>query len=236
MNTLLDRLIDQLDTLVSFLALSREDVFLILNEHRVMWFSTNEKALPHAYTGYRKQVNHSAFLLGYSYFESFLTDLLAEILRNRPAMLPKAKKIDYSEIIENHDKGDLVGRIVRREIHELLYKNMADIIKELRSRYNLTVTEDEERELVVASLVRNCIMHNSSRADFRLGSHDGYQEGHEFEMSAVRVHQYGMTLRTMVRRMYEEARRNHDVGAEHTDAQNGESAGAPSLPVDLVVR
>jgi hypothetical protein len=212
MATLIDRLIDQLDTLVSFLALSREDVFQVLNDHRITWFPTNENVLPTAYTSYRKQVNHSALLLGYSYFESFLTDLLSEILRNRPSMLPKSRKIDYSEILESLDMGSLMNKLIQREIHELLYKNMTDIIKELRSRYNLTVTDKEEREIVIASLVRNCIMHNSARADLRLGAYDSFQEGQEFELSANQVHDYGFTLRAMVRRMYQEAQQNHGVG------------------------
>jgi hypothetical protein len=213
MKTLFDRLIDQLDTLVPFLALSREDVFQILNDHRVAWFSANEDALPTAYGSYRKQINHSALLLGYSYFESFLAELLTEILRKRPAMLPKTRKLEYSEIIDSPDMKTLMDKLIEREIRELLYGNMTEIIGKLRSKYNLTITEQEEAEIVIASSVRNCIMHNSSRANSSLGVHDGFEEGQEFELSAEKVHEYGFTLRAMVRRIYEDAQRNHGINA-----------------------
>ena len=211
-STLLDRLIEQLDTLVPFLALSREEAFRMLSEHRVSWFAPDEQALPAAYASYRRQVTHSAFLLGYSYFESFLTDLLSATLRNRPAMLPKDRKISYSEVVDSRDKTELVQRLITRELSDLLYKSMADIIAELRTRYNFTITQDEEVGLCRASLIRNCILHNSSRADVRLAEYDGYDEEQEFELTAQQVHEYGLTLRALVRRMYREAEQNHGIG------------------------
>ena len=214
MKTLPDRLIEQLNSLVSFLSLSREDVFQVLNDNRVTWFAANQKALPAAYTTYRRQINHSAILLGYSYFESFLVDLLTEILRNRPAMLPRGRKVDYSEILDSPDKNALMDKLIQRELHELFYKSMEDIIKELRERYNFTITEEEERRFIEASLIRNCIIHNSSRADSRLSQQGGHPEGEEFEVSAADVHSYGLTARTLVRRMYDEAHANHGVGVE----------------------
>ncbi len=214
MSALVDRLIDQLDTLVPFLALSREDAFRMLQEHRLTWFAPDEECLPEAYAAYRTQVNHSAFLLGYSYFESFLTDLLSAILRNRPTMLPKDRKVRWSEVIDSADKEELIGRLIRRELLDLLYKSMADIVTELRSRYGFTITEAEETGLRRASLIRNCILHNSSRADARLGDYDQYEEGQEFEVSAQHVHEYGLTLRALVRRMYGEAHKNHGIGGE----------------------
>lgn len=214
MNPLLDRLIGQLDTLVPFLALSRHDVFQMLNDNRVAWFAPNEEALPEAYASYRRQVNHSAFLLGYSYFESFLVDLLTAVLRNRPAMLRKNKHVDVSEIVESVDKAYLIDRVIQRELMDLFYKSMADRIEELRSRYNFTITQDEEVRLCRASLIRNCILHNSSRADARLGVHDGYTQGQEFAIGTEQVHDYGFMLRTLVRRMCGEAQKNHGVGLE----------------------
>jgi len=127
-----DRLIDQLDTLVSFLALSREDVFQILNEHRVTWFADNPKALPAAYVKYRKQVNHSALLLGYSYLENFLTELLASMLRNRPSMLPKDKKVKYSEILDRfiRDRPHFILIDRKRNLHALVLmrSSVADFV------------------------------------------------------------------------------------------------------------
>lgn len=54
LHLLLDRLIDQLDTLISSLALSRKDAFQMLNEHRLAQFADNKDALPAAYPTYRR--------------------------------------------------------------------------------------------------------------------------------------------------------------------------------------
>jgi hypothetical protein len=224
MKTLLDRLIEQLNTLVPFLSLSREDVFQILNDHRLTWFAANEEALPEAYAAYRKQINHSAILLGYSYFESFLVDLLTQIFRHRPAMLPRERKVDYSEILDSLNKSALMDKLIRRELHEFFYKSMEDIIKELRKRYNFTITEEEEDRLIQVSLIRNCIIHNSSRADSRLSQHAGFLEGNEFELSAADAHSYGIALRSLVRRMYDEARTNHRI----QDKQNASVKRRPA--------
>ncbi|MFA6714699.1 MAG: hypothetical protein WC082_00135 [Victivallales bacterium] len=211
MKTLLDKLIDQLDTLISFLALSREDVFQLLNDHRLAWFPENKDALPAVYENYRKQINHSALLLGYSYFESFLNDLLLQILCKRPQMLPKAKKIDYSEILNSANKETLIVKIAQREIHELFYKNMADTVDELQNKFNLSITDEEKNSLILISFIRNCIIHNSSRADFRLARYDGFQEGHAFEVSTEKVHGYGLLLRSLVRRIYKDAQQKHGI-------------------------
>ena len=77
---LLDRLISQLDTLISFLALSRKEVFNTIQSHHDQWFSADENdAVPDTYAVYQTQVTHGAFLLGYSYMEAFLGDL--EVIR-----------------------------------------------------------------------------------------------------------------------------------------------------------
>ena len=66
-DNLLQRLIGQLDALIPFLALSHNDVFKFIKRDHGVWFSKDaEKALPSAYSVYRKQITHGAFLLGYS--------------------------------------------------------------------------------------------------------------------------------------------------------------------------
>ena len=211
---LLNRLIAQLDTLISFMGLSHEEVFQLLRRERTPWLGESADSLPEAYTTYRMQVIHSAFLLGYSYFESFLTDLLSAILRSRPTMLRGSRQLSYSQIIAADSKDAILDQIVKRESFDLLYKNMADIVAELRRRYQFTVTPQQETELRKASLIRNCIMHNSCRADARLSEYNQFQEGEDFELSSREVHDFGLTLRALARAMFSEAIRNHGIGVE----------------------
>jgi len=73
METLYDRLIQQLDTLVPFLALSHKQVFDLIHRDNEEWFPEKQKStLPDTLLSYQTQIAHSAFLLGYSYFEAFI--------------------------------------------------------------------------------------------------------------------------------------------------------------------
>ncbi len=209
MATELDRIINQFDSLIPFIALSRQDIFDLLNRERAVWFSNNIKALPSVYDLYRKQINHATLILGYSYFEVFLNDLLAEILRHRPAILPKNKQMTYSEVIGKATIASLINEMIKKELTDLLYKSMADIINKLRQKYNFTISQDEEDMLCKYSIIRNCIIHNSSRADHRLAEYDGFDLGSEFEISSSEIHETGLMLRSLVRKMYNEAKENH---------------------------
>jgi hypothetical protein len=211
---LLNRLIEQLDSLIAFMGLSHEEVFDLLQKERIPWFGDSAESLPAAYATYRQQVVHSALLLGYSYFESFLTDLLAMILLSRPDMLPKDRKLPYSDVLASGSRAEIVDQMIKREILDLLYKSMGDIVAELRDRYGFTISEEEKRELCRASFLRNCIVHNSARADSRLAEFDGFEENQGFELTSGEVHALGITLRALVRRMSGEANTNHSIGIE----------------------
>lgn len=211
---LLRRLIDQLDSLISFMGLSHEEVFDLLQQERRVWFGDSEDRLPEAYSAYRKQVTHSAFLLGYSYFESFLTDILGAILHARPSMLPKDRKLPYSDILASDSKSDLLDQMIKREILDLLYKSMPDILAVLQGRYGFTISEEQVAEMSKASCLRNCILHNATRADSRLAQFDGFREGEEFELTSGQVHGFGITLRSLVRTMASQANTNHGIGIE----------------------
>lgn len=211
-NQLLNRLIGQFDSLISFMGLSHEEVFQLLQQKQSPWLGDSADKLPEVYTTYKKQVIHSAFLLGYSYFENFLMDMLKVILRSRPLMLPRDRKISYRQIIDAESKDEIIEYMVNREILDLLYKNMIDIVSELKNRYGFTITPEQEATLCKGSLIRNCIMHNLSRADARLAEYDGFQEGIEFELDSGEVHKFGIILRDLVRSMALEANIKHKSG------------------------
>lgn len=209
MESLINRLIRQLDTLIPFIALSYEDVFRLLNNERAVWFSNNQEALPRAYEVYRKQINHSALILGYSYFENFLNDLIYNVLKSRPSMLPKNKTVTYSDILKRNTIDEVIEAMINKELLELFYKSMSDIVIELRNKYNFTIKDDEKDLLCKGSLIRNCIIHNSSRADNKLANFEGYDAEQEFEISSSELHSFGIILRQIARRIYKEAEDKH---------------------------
>jgi hypothetical protein len=209
MKTQLDILIHQLDSLIPFIAISRKDVFDLLNRERTVWFPNDPEALPRAYDLYRKQINHAAIILGYSYFENFLNDLLFQILRVRPAMLPGNKEMKYSEIIGKESIDYIIEEMIKKELSNLMYKSMADIVGELKEKYNFTIDDDQKEMLCKFSIIRNCIIHNSSCADKRLAEYDGFELNNEFELDSSTIHNIGLKLRNLVRNMYREAQVNH---------------------------
>jgi hypothetical protein len=205
-----EKLIEQLNGLFPFLALTRKEIFDVLESHRSGWFKETAQ-LPDIYAVYNKQVCHAAFLLGYSYFEGFLQEILESVLQSRPSMLPGKRQVKYSDIMDCADKKELIGLLIRRELNDLLYKSMNDIVEELRSgKYGFKISDEEKGELCRASLIRNCIMHNSSIVDARLAEHDGrYQEGDDIVLSESDVHTVGLLLRSLAPKMQAAVETNH---------------------------
>lgn len=206
MDNLLNRVIGQFDTLISFLAISREDVFKLIKKEKNIWLPEDqESAFPDSYTIYRTQITHSAFLLGYSYFEAFLTDLIRQIYLSKPKMLPKEKQLKYAEILKTTDYKAILALMIEREIIDLFYKQMDEVVKYFEEKLNLKWPSDYKHEIVVTSYLRNCIVHNLSRADHRLSQVSEYKVDDKIELSSSDVHSFGLKARDLVRNLYKQA-------------------------------
>ncbi|MCK4527098.1 hypothetical protein KAW18_06975 [candidate division WOR-3 bacterium] len=210
MDNLLDRVIGQFDTLIPFLAISREDVFNLINRERNIWFSQDQRtALPGSYAIYRMQITHSAFLLGYSYFEAFLVDLVRQVYLSRPTMLPKEKQLKYGEILKTTDYEDILELMIEREIIDLFYKRMDEVIKYFEEKLKLEWLDNYKAKTIVTSHLRNCIIHNLNRADHRLSQISEYNVGDEIELSPSDVHSFGLKARELVRHLYNQTSKKH---------------------------
>lgn len=206
MNNLLNRVIDQFDTLIPFLAISHKDVFNLINKEKNIWFTPEQRAsLPDSYTIYKTQITHSAFLLGYSFFEAFLTDLARQIYVSMPKMLPKEKQIKYSEILEIKNYKAVLEIMIEREIIDLFYKRIDEVIRYFEEKLNLKWPDNYKNDIVFASCLRNCIIHNLSRADDRLSQVSKYKIGDRIELSSSEVHEFGIKARDLVRNLFHQA-------------------------------
>lgn len=211
MKTLYDRIMRQLDTLVPFLALAGEEAFDLIRREQGEWFTPEQQdALPHTLREYRCQVAHSAFLLGYSYFEAFLADLVRAILLHRPAMLPQTRELKYSEILECGGYDAVIGHMVDKEVLAVFYGSMTDTAGYFVKRLHLPWSESGGCfALVQASLVRNCLLHNGGRADVRLAQVSSWEAGDRIELSPGDVHEYGIEARDLGDRLWPAAQAKH---------------------------
>lgn len=207
MNKLLDRVINQFDSLIPFLAISHNEVFTLINKERNVWFSQDQRStLPDSYSVYQTQITHSAFLLGYSYFEAFLADLIREIYLSKPEMLPKEKQLKYSEILKTTEYNAILELMIEREIIDLFYKRMDEVIKYFDKKLNLEWLEDYKDVTIVSAYLRNCILHNLNRVDYRLSNVSEYNIGDEIKLNSSDVHSFGLKARALVRHLHSQAK------------------------------
>ncbi len=211
MGDLLGRLIGQLDTLVPFLAISRKEVFELIGAQWDTWVAdAGQSGLPSSYEVYRRQITHSAFLLGYSYFDAFLADLVREVYQARPRMLPKKKQLVYSAVLEAESFQGVLDLMIEREVADLSRKSMKEMAQYFGEKLRIEWPEEPMNQAVEASCLRNCIVHNRARADRRLAEVScKYKEGEEIDLSDAEVHQHGLLARALARQLHQQARQKH---------------------------
>ncbi|MEW6360297.1 MAG: hypothetical protein AB1696_28445 [Planctomycetota bacterium] len=208
----------QLDALIPFLALSHEDVFRLIRDERAVWpFEGAEDSLPSSYDTYRVQVTHGAFLLGYSYSEAFLADLVREIYTKKPSMLSKDKgkdegkeqdkQLQFSEILKVSCYKEVLTLMIEKEVLAVFrhQKGMAGVAEYFEKKPKLKWPEQEKEKAIRASLIRNCIIHNLAIADSMLAEVSDYREGDEIALTVSDVHQYGLVIRSLARDLYTRA-------------------------------
>lgn len=211
-NYLLDRLINQLDALILFLETSQEEVFDFMRKERYNWVEryiwvkeNQQNSFPDSYDIFSSQIALSAFLLGYSYSEAFLADLIKEIYRTNPRMLSKDKHLKFNEITQANAFDEVVEIMIKKEIDSLFYKSMEAIIKCFEEKLKLEWTDEQKNLFIRGSLMRNCIMHNGGLVDIRLEEKSDYEMGEEIKLNADNVHSFGIILRGLAQRLYTQA-------------------------------
>ena len=108
-----------------------------------------------------------AFIYLVALFDSFLTDVFAAVLIERPETLKSKKQLTYDRILELHQKGELVEFMARREINELSYKSMADQFDYYKAKFNIDLADSnvELAALVEIRARRNLLVHNNGVVD-----------------------------------------------------------------------
>jgi len=209
----LELLISQLDGLVVFMAAGHEEIFETIRQNKATWFpSTQDPNLPDTFDAYRVSINNAAFLLGYAHFEAFLADLAREVYMRRPQMLSKDRNLSYDEILNAATKEEIVKIIIEKEIRSVLYGKVEDIQKYFKEKLQIPWPEPDAQQLVVASRIRNCLMHNGGKVDERLAEVCSMEVESEIRLAVNMVHSFGITGRKVARSIWEKAEERHFRG------------------------
>ncbi len=204
----------RLNYLIGLLDISSQQSFDKIKGHKVLnEFDSVGEIYENQYSIYRNQITISAILLGYAYFEAFLTDLIIMCLTKNPKILiPEGKAqirdktITYQQLLlaDSYDK--LIKEVIEKEVRNIMYKSMPEILDYLDKKLKLTWDKNVNSEIVIANKIRNCCMHNNCLADKSLAKDLRFVESKEIELTSGSVHSFGLKARQFSRELWESAK------------------------------
>jgi hypothetical protein len=138
-----------------------------------------------------------AIIYAYALFESYLTDVLRNRLKQHPRLLGGQREIRYEQVFLAESKEKLIDSLIEREIRELLYLSLPDLLQRMRSQMGFrSLATSYDEETTYWSLVRNCLLHNRGRVDGRLASlRTTCNNGEQFSIGEADVSKAVNTLR-----------------------------------------
>ena len=132
-------------------------------------------------------------------FEGYLSDLLKERLRQHPRLMGSKRQLSYEQIFEAASKDDIVETMIDREIGELTYLSLSDLLTKMRKRIGFRdLTCDYDKAVCELAIVRNCLLHNHGKADRKLSEYSSaYQSGDTIRCDMKMVDSAINTLRRL---------------------------------------
>lgn len=100
-------------------------------------------------------------------FEAALSDIIRAALLYKPQILKSKKMIAYEDILNEPDMGSLVAKIIDKEISDLTYGSIDDLIEYLKNKLHIPIDllPEEKDELNWCKAQRNLLVHNQGRVD-----------------------------------------------------------------------
>jgi hypothetical protein len=197
-DSLLERLIAQLDSLVPFLALSHREVFDVLKEKYPGWYEHDRQStLPSTFEGYVHQVAHAAFLLGYSYAEAFVTDLIFDVYNARRDKLPSDKKLCFEDVLQSGDFEGVMRHMIESTIGEM--NSLEAKLRHLEVAFGWRFPETEK--LGGAHVARHALVHNAGVVNREQLTGSRWQSGDTIQLSSVDVHDFGFAARALASKL-----------------------------------
>ena len=156
------RLVAQLDSLVPFLALSHSEIFDVLRTRYAGWYTDERRStLPNTFDDYSQQVANAAFLLGYSYAEAFVTDLMYEVYEARLDLLPQDRPLTFGDILQLPDLGEVVRHMIETTVGDM--NSLEAKMVHLQKTFGWQMTG--AAQLTDAHVARNALIHNAGHVN-----------------------------------------------------------------------
>jgi hypothetical protein len=189
-----EELINDMNRIIGFLDLSDEAIFeSVKRNDRYSLGLTIGSMYDDNYDEYRNHICMSGFLLGFSFIEGYLYDILKLILTKKPEI--NKHKVTIKYILDNNH--NLYEKVADDYIRNIGFTEM---LKELNKELRI-FQQEENNELMVGYNIRNCIMHNSGIADSRL--EPKYKNGARIELNSGDVNSFGLMARSLVRKIWD---------------------------------
>ena len=202
------RAIVHLDALVMFMGLRDERFFRELQDNWVDLVGPGEQlAFPTLQGGYEQLILGSALLLGVTYVEAYLGDVLREVFRRKPQILAtREKTIPWEKLVRARSYKRVLGIIIDAELSEFTRLAIDRMVGYFERRFKLEAPDQESMNMVTeASLVRNVIAHNGAVVGAELARHNvRFREGGQLRLEVSQIHEYGLAGRSVLQRLDEQ--------------------------------
>lgn len=213
MADILLHLTTRLNYLIGLLDISSKDTYEKIKGHKIFpEFESVGEIYDHNYAIYSNQITTSAILLGYAYFEAYLSDLITICIAKKPKVLIpngktqiKDKTITYEKLLLSDSFEQLLGELIEKEVRNIMFKPMPEILEYLDNKLKLTWDKSLNSEIIVANKIRNCCMHNNCIADRSLAKDKRFVEGEEIILTSSSVHSFGLKARQFTRELWQSA-------------------------------
>lgn len=189
-------LIQQLNLLVGFLDVSDEKVYDQIKGHdRFNLGLTIEQLYQKSHENYSSHISSSAFILGFTHFEDFLTKQIIKYLTIHPTK--NGYKVSMSTIREKGE--ELTHHVATEQAKRFTFSEKIKVIEGIEG-INPKLTD----ALRVANDIRNCVMHNNGIADERLKSL--YTNGEKIILSSGEVNGLGLVTRQLAKELWDKVK------------------------------
>jgi hypothetical protein len=144
---------------------------LELPEHEFYTFISFYKGIKNLQQNMPDFFHGMCLVYGYALLESYLTDLLTQILCVHPKALEGKKQIAYREITQAASMKKLLQRLIQKEVAEVFSHSCKDRLSTLRRRHGFkNLTTKYDKTLIECALIRNCLLHNKGLVDEKLAA------------------------------------------------------------------